>query len=61
MSKVSLEEMKSNPSKFFIQLKEISRHPEGFEGWSRDESARIEKSRAARGAWVAAEAARIAG
>lgn len=59
MTRKTYKEMKAQPSKFFVQLKEIARHPEGFEGWERDDIARIEKNRPAAAAWAKAEAARI--
>lgn len=61
MTRKTHEEMKAQPAKFFMQLKEIASHPEGFAGWERDDIARIERNRAARNAWAESEVARIFG
>lgn len=61
MTRKTLEEMKAAPAKFFMQLKEIAKHPEGFEGWERDDVARVARNKAARDKWVNAEVTRICG
>ena len=52
MTRKTHEEMKASPSKFFMHLKEIAKHPEGFAGWERDDIARIAKNRPAANAWA---------
>ena len=58
MTRKTHEEMKADPARFFIQLKEIEKAG-SFDAWEKADIARIKKNRPAAQKWAKETAARI--